>query len=203
MFIFRIINLWLRARNRIANHFWAWYHIRECKYHGVQFAAEESVRFDGRHRIIIKPGSNVRIGKGLISRSAAGSGIETSMTSIKVSEKSVLTIGDNVGISNVIILCNNSIRIGNQVLIGGGTMVNDSNHHSLDWQYRGTPRDRENVVSSPIVINDYVFIGARCVIQKGVTIGEKAIIAAGSVVVKDIPPLCIAAGNPAKVIKYL
>lgn len=57
--------------------------------------------------------------------------------------------------------------------------------------------------SAPIVIGDYVFIGARCIIQKGVTIGEKAIIAAGSVVVKDIPPMCIAAGNPAKVIKYL
>ena len=53
------------------------------------------------------------------------------------------------------------------------------------------------------MIGDNAFIGARSIIQKGVTIGEKAIIAAGSVVVKDIPPMCIAAGNPAKVIKYL
>ena len=82
-------------------------------------------------------------------------------------------------------------------------MINDSNHHSINWRLRGTPADRENAVSAPIVIGDHAFIGARCIIQKGVTIGEKSIIAAGSVVVKDLPSMCIAGGNPAKVIKYL
>ena len=96
-----------------------------------------------------------------------------------------------------------STTIGNQVLVGGGVMINDSNHHSLDWRERGTPADKTNAVSAPIKIGDHVFIGARSIIQKGVTIGEKAIIAAGSVVVKDVPPLCIAGGNPAKVVKYL
>ena len=83
-------------------------------------------------------------------------------------------------------------------------MINDSNHHSLNWEDRCDKNmDKINAVSAPIVINDYVFIGAKSIIQKGVTIGEKCIIAAGSVVIKDLPPDCIAGGNPAKVIKYL
>ena len=86
---------------------------------------------------------------------------------------------------------------------GGGIMLNDSNHHSTDWHVRGTSEDSKCAVSAPIVIENYVFIGARSIINKGVTIGEKAIVAAGSVVVKDVPPLSIVAGNPAKVIKLL
>lgn len=82
-------------------------------------------------------------------------------------------------------------------------MINDSNHHSIDWRVRGTSNDGKNAVSKPIIIGDYVFIGARSIILKGVTIGEKAIVAAGSAVVKDVPPLTIVAGNPAKVIKQL
>ena len=82
-------------------------------------------------------------------------------------------------------------------------MLNDSNHHSTDWRIRGTAEDGLRVVSAPIVIGDHVFIGARSIILKGVTIGEKAIVAAGSVVVKDVPPLTIVAGNPAKVIKKM
>lgn len=82
-------------------------------------------------------------------------------------------------------------------------MLNDSNHHSLDWRIRGTAEDGKNAISAPIVIGDYAFIGARSIVQKGVTIGEKSIVAAGSVVIKDVPPLCIVGGNPAKVIKYL
>lgn len=57
--------------------------------------------------------------------------------------------------------------------------------------------------SAPVVIGDYVFIGARSIVLKGVTIGEKSIIAAGSVVTKDVPANCLAGGNPCKMIKYL
>ena len=58
-------------------------------------------------------------------------------------------------------------------------------------------------ISSPIVIEDDVFIGVNCIILKGVTIGARSIIAAGSVVTKSIPADCIAGGNPAKVIRLL
>lgn len=63
--------------------------------------------------------------------------------------------------------------------------------------------DTKSAKRCPVIIEDHVFIGARSIITKGVTIGEKSIIAAGSVVVSDIPSNCIAGGNPCKIIKKL
>ena len=57
--------------------------------------------------------------------------------------------------------------------------------------------------SLPIVIGDDVFIGARCIITKGVTIGNGAVIGAGSVVTRDVPPNTIVAGNPARIVKQI
>lgn len=111
-------------------------------------------------------------------------------------------IGNNSGISATNINCNVSVTIGSHVLIGAGCLITDSNHHSINWRQRCFEGD-SNVKSAPITICDYVFIGARSIILKGVTIGEKSIIAAGSVVVTDIPANCIAGGNPCKVIKFL
>jgi acetyltransferase-like isoleucine patch superfamily enzyme len=89
------------------------------------------------------------------------------------------------------------------VLIGAGCLITDSNHHSsIDWEDRNLKGDC-NIKSSPVVIEDYVFIGAKSIILKGVTIGAKSVIAAGDVVVSDIPANCIAGGNPCKIIKYI
>ncbi|KAB6168334.1 acyltransferase, partial [Bacteroides xylanisolvens] len=60
-----------------------------------------------------------------------------------------------------------------------------------------------NIDHAPIVIEDDVFIGAHCIISKGVTIGARSIVAAGSVVVKSIPPDEVWGGNPARFIKKL
>ena len=95
-----------------------------------------------------------------------------------------------------------SVTIGHHVMIGAGCLITDSNQHSIDWRERCMDGDR-NKKSTPVVIGDYVFIGARSIVLKGVVIGEKSIIAAGSVVTKDIPANCLAGGNPCKVIKHL
>ena len=63
--------------------------------------------------------------------------------------------------------------------------------------------DIQDVKSAPIIIGDYVFIGARCVICKGIEIGERSIIAAGSIVTKNIPAGEIWGGSPAKFIKKI
>ena len=77
----------------------------------------------------------------------------------------------------------------------------DSNFHNLDWKVRmDRMTDWKTPLSAPIHIGDCVFIGARSIICKGVTIGDHAIIAAGSVVIKDIPADEIWGGNPAKFI---
>ena len=60
-----------------------------------------------------------------------------------------------------------------------------------------------NRIDKEIIIGDDVLIGTNCIVLKGVRIGARSIIGAGSIVTKDIPSDCIAAGNPAKVIKYL
>jgi len=56
-------------------------------------------------------------------------------------------------------------------------------------------------VVGDVVIGDYVWIGDRAIILQGVIVGEHAIIAAGTVVTKDVPPYAIVGGNPAKIIK--
>lgn len=112
---------------------------------------------------------------------------------------SFLKIGENVGISGATISCENRILIGNNVLIGSGVLITDSDSHPLN------PLDRDNndlIKTAPIIIEDNVFIGARSIILKGVCIGQGSVVGAGSVVVKNIPPMCICAGNPAKIIKF-
>lgn len=81
-------------------------------------------------------------------------------------------------------------------------MITDSNHHSLDWRVRNLEGDTDRK-SAPVVIEDYVFIGARSIVLKGVRIGARSVIAAGSVVVKDIPAGELWGGNPAKFIKKI
>lgn len=90
--------------------------------------------------------------------------------------------------------------IGNNVLIGSGCVICDSDAHPIH------PSERQNhelTKSSPIIIGNDVFIGARSIILKGVTIGEGAVIGAGSVVTKDVPSMCVYAGNPAILIKKM
>ena len=113
-----------------------------------------------------------------------------------------IVIGNNVGISGATINATKSIRIGDNVLIGSGCLITDTDSHPIDWHDRINDLN-EKTISSPIVIEENVFIGARSIILKGVTIGRNSVIGAGSVVTKSIPENCIAGGNPAKVIKYL
>lgn len=118
-----------------------------------------------------------------------------------------LVIHDYVGMTSTSIYCNNKIEIGNHVLIGAETLIMDTNFHSLDYSIRGTSKEgyqhKGTINTAPVVIGDNVFIGTRCIINKGVNIGEGAIIAAGSVVVMDIPAWEVWGGNPAKFIKSL
>jgi acetyltransferase-like isoleucine patch superfamily enzyme len=63
------------------------------------------------------------------------------------------------------------------------------------------PISDQGVTTSPITIEDETWLGANCVVLPGVTIGKHCVIAAGSIVTKDIPPYSVAAGNPARVLK--
>lgn len=120
-----------------------------------------------------------------------------------VDRDSELIIGDNVGISQTALISHCSIRIGNHVKIGGGTCIYTTDFHSLESEIRASKEDMKHRRCIPVVIKDNVFIGAKCIILKGVTIGENSIVGAGSVVTKNIPANQIWAGNPAKYIRSL
>lgn len=122
---------------------------------------------------------------------------------IYVGENAILSIGNDTGLNGTLIYCSQKIEIGQHVAIGGGTRIFDTDFHPLDWALRRRTSKNEYIQKSPITIEDDVFIGTGCIIGKGVTIGARSIIGAGSVVTKSIPPDCIAAGSPCRVIRSL
>lgn len=120
-----------------------------------------------------------------------------------VDRNAELIIGDNVGIPQTALISHKSIRIGDNVKIGGGVCIYDTDFHSLNPEVRKSKDDMKNRAEKPVLIKDNAFIGAHSIILKGVTIGENSIIGAGSVVTKSVPDNQIWAGNPAKFIRSL
>ena len=122
-----------------------------------------------------------------------------------------ITIGHHVGMSSPCLWAKQEITIGDYVNIGGDCIIMDSDAHNLDWRVRDSLKmfnskeslDTYTAKCAPIHIGSHVLIGARCIILKGVTIGVGSIIAAGSIVTKDVPANVIAGGNPCRVIKSL
>ena len=106
-------------------------------------------------------------------------------------------IGDGVriGLSNVLI---GPVEIGNNIILAQHVVISGLNH---GYENISTPIRFQPCSTNKVIIEDDSWIGANAVITAGVTIGKHAIVAAGSVVTKDVPPYCIVAGNPAKVIK--
>lgn len=136
------------------------------------------------------------------------------------SKNGKIQIGKNCFIGGSTFISHSRITIGNHVTIAWGSTIYDHDSHSLNYlnrrkdiedEYQDITQSRNfienkdwtNVKTSPIVIHDDVWIGMNCIILKGVTIGQGAIIGAGSVVTHDVPAWSVVAGNPAKVVKYL
>ena len=115
-----------------------------------------------------------------------------------------MIIGENVGITSVTIMCFDKIHIGDNVMIGVGSHIFDTNFHNINPVDRIQKKDpKDTVRTAPIIIKDNVFIGAFSIILKGVTIGKNSVVAAGSVVTKSIPDNQIWGGNPAQFIKEI
>jgi len=110
-----------------------------------------------------------------------------------------LTIGDDVDLAlEVLITTGGGVKIGDRTLIGYRTQILSTNHN--------IPENHGRIFGSghsakPVEIKEDVWIGCNCIILPGITIGNGAIVAAGSVVTKDVPPYSIVAGNPAKLLK--
>lgn len=112
----------------------------------------------------------------------------------------VIEIGANSRINGSCIHAYKSIKIGKNCLIAANCQIIDGNGHDLSFS---NVENRINTSgdAEEIIIEDNVWIGANSMILPGVKIGYGSVIAAGSIVAKDIPGMCIAGGNPAKIIK--
>lgn len=102
-----------------------------------------------------------------------------------------------IGLHNTII---GPVTIGNHVNLAQGITVTALNHNFSDAEKR---IDEQGVNTIPVVIEDDIWIGANAVILPGVTIGSHSVVAAGSVVTKDVPPHSLVAGVPAKIIRQI
>lgn len=153
--------------------------------------------FDTRNRKYIK------IGKDFTS------GFSCRLEAVVIKNQSqnqiLISLGENVQINDYVhITAAESIIIGNNVLIASKVFITDLNHGNYTTELADSPTslpyDRA-IVTNPVVISDNVWLGEGVCVLPGCTIGFGSIIGAASVVTKNIPPNCIAVGNPAKVIK--
>jgi serine acetyltransferase len=166
------------------------------KAHGVKIGRDGWVH--GLPEVRLKKGSVVQIGDGVTLGSMSRFNPlapNRRLGLIANTPAARIIIQDGAGISNSVLSCYESIRIGKHTMIGAECLIIDSDFHGLPLN-EGKPTR-----SAPIEIGSHVFVGARSIILKGVKIGDKSVIGAGSVVTTDIPENCLAAGNPAKVIR--
>lgn len=110
-----------------------------------------------------------------------------------------IIIGDHtrIGLHNTII---GPVTIGSHVNLAQGITVTALNHNFEDSDKR---IDEQGVSTTPVIIEDDIWIGANAVILPGVTIGNHSVVAAGAVVTKNVPPHSLVAGVPAKIIKQI
>jgi len=115
-----------------------------------------------------------------------------------------LIIGNRVSLNyRGVISVRDSVRIGDDTLVAGEVAIFDNTNHPVSPARRLAREAPSAAEVDPVVIGRNVWIGLRCTIMRGVTVGDNSVVAAGSVVTKSVPPDTLVAGNPARVIKSL
>ena len=204
----KILNILLKKIDlvftKLSNAFY--WRINKIKFTSKNINYGKNLIVRGSIYLNINPSSQVKIGDNCTIKSGQNHNpiSRNIKTSITLEEKSILEIGDNVGLSSVCLWVHDAVRIGDNVNIGADTIIMDSDAHSLNYLHRqNINTDLLNKNNKEIIIGDDVLIGMRAVILKGVKIGDRSIIGSGSIVTRDVAPDTIVAGNPAKFIKNL
>jgi acetyltransferase-like isoleucine patch superfamily enzyme len=178
---------------RINRMLYTGYKSRKMKSFGDNSILCVSVKLIGEPYISI--GTNSHIGKRTVI--SAWDKHEESNFTPEITVGNNVTIGEDCHITAV-----NKIIIGDDVLLGKKITVTDNAHGFSDYAtMQMPPLQRPTVSKGAVVIKNKVWIGDKAVILPDVTIGEGAIIGANAVVTKDVPDYCVAAGNPAVVLK--
>lgn len=131
-------------------------------------------------------GDNVTIGRSTIGAS-------------KIFDEPILKIGNNSGLGyGTVISVAKEVTIGDHSLIGPGCLIMDNDDHPVNPQKRLAKEAVAQEDVSPVIIGNNVWIGAHCVILKGVTVGDNSVISVNSVVTRNVMPNCVYAGYPAR-----
>lgn len=183
-------NLWIKL-----------YKIWISSRHNIEI--KERLTIKGLPLIDIRKGSRLYIGAGVTLNSKNRDyhiNLHSPVKLFAEGEGAEIIIGDKTRIHGTCIHAFKSVIIGKGCLIAGNCQIIDGNGHDLSFS---NVENRINTkgISRPVLIEDYVWIGANSIVLPGVTIGRGSVIAANSVVVRDIPPMVVAGGNPAVIIK--
>ncbi len=188
----------LRARLAVA--FWSLVARIRLRAHGASVGRRLRVRGPIHlhcHRTgAIRIGDDCRIQSGFAGNPVGGG----SRMAIWVGPGGRLTLGDRVGLSNSTIVCMSAVSIGDDVFLGGGSRIYDTDFHSLRPAQRllpGNPGAR----TAPVAIGRRAFVGGHSILLKGVEIGEEAVVGAGSVVRSGVGAREVWSGNPAVLVR--
>jgi acetyltransferase-like isoleucine patch superfamily enzyme len=177
-----------------------WYVPWMLRWLGVEIGPR--CRFTGRPLITLVPGATIIFAEGvhLFSRPDSNpAGLPHPTILAALTPESTIIIGEKTGVSGASIVARTGITVGRNVLIGAGACLWDTDFHPVGV-YERQAHPTNGAQCAPIVIQDDVFIGARALILKGVTVGWGAVIGAGAVVTKDVGPCQIVAGSPARIV---
>lgn len=158
------------------------------------------VTFFGQPIVSLAKGATLRIDARVVVVSiphATALGVRAPTVLRCLTPGSRIEIGERTGISGAAICAAVSVSIGRNCNIGADCMIFDTDFHNRVPERRREAPEWEKI-SRPVVICDDVFLGARVIVCKGVTIGHGAIVAAGSVVTRDVAPLTVWGGAPAR-----
>jgi acetyltransferase-like isoleucine patch superfamily enzyme len=180
--------------------FWFLFNFISLKLNNISY--QEFPKIHGL--VIIKNRGAIKIGKKCIINSSriANPVGNTNKTALYCSPNGLIKIGNNVSMSSVLVFSQLSIKIEDNVMLGGGVQIWDTDFHPIDLNDRIT-HNISKINTKPVLLKDGCFIGANSIILKGVTIGQNSIIAAGSVVSKSVRDNEIWGGNPARLIKQI
>ncbi len=172
--------------------------------------------------MLVRRRTNIRLGQSTKVRWSALR--STRGGSIRIGERSIVNcriafdslggqidIGDRCYIGASLLVCHSSINIESDSIISWGVTIVDHDSHALDWNERSSDvvdwhdnkKDWNAVKIRPVHIEEKVWVGFGVSILKGVRIGAFSVVAAGSVVTKDVPPYSLVAGNPARIVRSL
>ncbi|MHB0912208.1 MAG: acyltransferase [Armatimonadota bacterium] len=201
--------LWLLREVAICDYVWINYCRKNTIRHGkAKFIPLKHSKFSIDDSATIELSADIRVNSTEVKKSRAESHLVMGKNArliitgsfnvfhdsdIKLFPSATLQLGGGYAMQGLQIRCKESVSIGRNAAIGREAIILDSDFHTMLIEgYQ---------MSQPVIIRDNVWIGARCMVLKGVTIGDGGIVAAGAVVTKDVPSASIAAGVPAKIIK--